>query len=259
MIAPHYVPSMRCCLRHCRTITNQSTNRDNMRARNRIGERNGKLTVKVKAPSRNGHTYHSCLCDCGNIVVVATSNLEKTTSCGCGKEDYLALDKWVGIICATHGYLLPIGFIQKSGRADLTKGRNGYWLCRCTNCSTWVTATTTQITTHRLMGCEACTAVFYERTDMAGFRWLEKAVRNTETANIYRLMVRRCADLSDKRYGGRGIKVCDHWLEPDGAGYRHFVKDMGLRPHRGLSLERIDPDGNYTPGNCIWADDPTQR
>lgn len=58
-------------------------------------------------------------------------------------------------------------------------------------------------------------------------------------------------------YGGRGIRICPQWLEPKGQGFRNFLDDMGPRPV-GLSLDRINVQGHYEPGNCRWADWPTQ-
>ncbi len=56
-----------------------------------------------------------------------------------------------------------------------------------------------------------------------------------------------------KNYGGRGISVCDRWRR----SFENFYEDMGPKPH-GLTLERINTNGNYEPGNCKWADADTQ-
>jgi hypothetical protein len=75
--------------------------------------------------------------------------------------------------------------------------------------------------------------------------------RLTPTYITWRNMINRCTNPAIGRgwqyYGGRGIIVCDRWMS-----FENFLADMGSRPE-GLTLDRLNSDSNYEPGNCRWA------
>jgi hypothetical protein len=124
-----------------------------------------------------------------------------------------------------------------------------WWLCKC-DCGAEVKVRAQAL--RKAKPQVSCGCVHATET-----HGLTKGGKRTPEYVSWLNMRQRCTDPKVpcyERYGGRGISVCERWMD----SFPAFLEDMGKKPGRGYSIERSDNDGNYEPGNCVWAT-PTQQ
>jgi hypothetical protein len=207
-----------------------------MRFKDITGEKFGQLTAVKLVTSKGEKPKWECLCVCGKIVIVATSNLRSgnTKSCGC-------ITSIKDITGQRFGRLVAIACTDKRYR-HVSGTVFAIWECQC-DCGNIAFISGNSLRTGNTRSC-GCLAI-------------EKATTHgktrTRTYKSWQAMIQRCYNPKAPNYylyGGQGVIVEDEpWL----TSFETFYKDMSERPE-GKTLDRYpDRNGNYKKSNCRWA------
>lgn len=156
----------------------------------------------------------------------------------------------VSMIGNQYGRLTVIAFA--GWRYFPSGARNPEIYCAC-SCGNSIKADCSNVRSGHTTSC-GCASSRHKRTQLRHGHMVGK--KPSHEYRVWRDMNNRCNRPTTKAYhsyGGRGIAVCERWMEGIQGAFDRFLSDMGLAPSASHSIDRKDVNGNYEPGNCRWA------